>query len=124
MLVGKRDLGIAGADDVGAGELGGEADEEAAERLVAVEAAVVGPHALAVPRDVSVGGGGRVDPQPLRRGGSGRRERRHGGERAPDLGSADAKERRGYGSLRNPPGGGEHTSLPVRRERWDEEVGF
>ena len=43
-------LGVAGADDVGACELGGEADEEAAERLIAVEAAVVGPHALAAPR--------------------------------------------------------------------------
>ena len=101
-------------DDVGAGELGGEADKEAAERLVAVEAAVVCPHPLAAPR--AVGGGGRVDPQPLRRGGGGRRERRHGGERAPDSGAADAKERRRDGSLRQPPGGGEHTY-----ERWDEE---
>jgi hypothetical protein len=121
--VGKRgrDLGVAGADDVGARELGGEADEEAAERLVAVEAAVVGPHSPAAPSAVlAAGGGGRVDPQPLRRGGSRRRERRHGGERAPDLGSPRAEERRRDGSLQHPPGGAEHTSLglPVRRERW------
>ena len=63
-MVGKRgrDLGVAGADDVGAGELGGEVDNEAAERLIAVEAAVVGPDSHAAPRAV---GRRRVDPQPL-----------------------------------------------------------
>jgi hypothetical protein len=111
---GGRDLGVAGADDVGASELGGEADEVAAERLVAVEAAVVCPHALAAPRAVegaAVGGSrGRVDPQPLGRGAGGREERRHGGERVPDLRSPEAKEGRSDGSLRQPEGG-EHTFL-------------
>lgn len=39
-------LGIACADDVRAGELGGEADHEATEGLVAMEGAVVGAEAL------------------------------------------------------------------------------
>jgi len=113
-----KDLRVASADDVGAGELGGEADEEAAERLVAVEAAVVGPHSLAAPSAVlAAGWSGRVDPQPLRRGGGRRRERRHGGERAPDLGSPGAEERRPDGSLRHPPGGGEHATRFSRAAR-------
>ena len=61
-------------------------DKEAAERLIAVEAAVVGPDSHAAPRAV---GRRRVDPQPLRLGGSsGRGERRgkssgFGGSRLP-----------------------------------------
>ena len=66
-------------------------DKEAAERLIAVEAAVVGPDSHAAPRAV---GRRRVDPQPLRLGGSsGRGERRHGGERAPDLEAAGSHPR-------------------------------
>lgn len=48
-------LGISGSNDLGAGELGGEADHEASKGLVAVEAAVVGADPLG---SSAVGSGG------------------------------------------------------------------
>lgn len=42
----EKDLGVAGADYLGVEELVSEANHEAAKGLVAVEAAVVGAHAL------------------------------------------------------------------------------
>jgi hypothetical protein len=42
----ETNLGVAGANDLGVGKLIGEANHEAAKGLVAVEAPVVGAHAL------------------------------------------------------------------------------
>lgn len=44
--MGVTNLGVASADDFGVGELRGEANHEAAEGFVAVEASIVGADAL------------------------------------------------------------------------------